>query len=224
MGNALVSRKPLDPLIGQFKQYMFQQIPVDHLSIADDVQLEVRRSTLSTTEFNESRDRGVFTKKGIPKKTVICDIKQLSFVMNDPLVDLRGVNMSKTSDSMYTALVNLKREYYSHENAAERINTCFACGQDGEVYVRTIKHVPANTELFRMYGFETWIFELFDIITDDNVNGFAQFVKELTQPQYDNPYTAKIQRLDTVLDSLLSLRDPSLSVGEQIVKLTSELQ
>lgn len=217
MGN--VPRKPIDPLIGQFKKYMFQGLPLEHLSISDDVKLEIRRSTLSSTHFLGSRNLGLFTIKDIPPDTVVCDIKSVSLMMNDPMADLREVYTAQSSSSMYTALVNLQKTYWSPENAEERINTCFVSGQDREVYVRTTKFVPADTELYRMYGFETWIFEIFEILTDENVTGFARFVKELSQSQYENPYTAKIQRLDTILDNLPETRSISLKIGDQIAQL-----
>lgn len=219
MGNLPTSQKQMDPIISEFKGYMIQSLPLEVFSVSSDVTLEIRESTLPTTQFQESRNKGLFTTRDVPENTVVCDIKSVSLMMNDPMVDLREVYAAHTPSSLYLALVNLKKNYYSHDNAKERINTCMVSGQDREIYIRTTKFVPAGTELYRMYGFETWIFEIFGSLTNDNVNGFAQFVKELSLSEYACPYTSKIERLDKILDHLPETCPESESVADHITEV-----
>jgi hypothetical protein len=174
------------------------------LQVDSSVEIEIRTSTLSSG-FIKGKHRGLFTKKFLPAKTIISEVDMNNLcMMNDGLVDLEAILRAQTSRQLYDALQQLYESYYDIEKAKQVINVRMVIdSQSSKKYYQTIQDIPMDGELFRAYGFTSWIFELSEILTHHNLIGFAKFVRELKDQISGDPLEFKVYHLDQILSELI---------------------
>ena len=124
---------------------------------------------------------GLFAEEAIPKNTFFIRAGTYkSMKTNDSMIDLTDIRLAQTSEKLYQALKNTSSNYYVLERAQEKVNVIIAI-YNGENYFKTIKNVKKDEELVRMYGFSTWLLEIFPLLTWDNLSGYQRFVEEYHQ-------------------------------------------
>lgn len=176
----------------------------DVVQIDSTVEFEVRPSTLDSA-FLEGKHMGFFTKKPIPKGTIIMKAMREESKMNDAAVNLEPILQANTSVAMYEAWTNLKKSYYEVDKIKQLVNVRMIVDSRGDPYYETIQDIPADGELLRVYGFTTWILELFDILTNKTVMGFIQFIDELMKEIDGDPYEQKARNLHKALQHYKSI-------------------
>lgn len=170
------------------------------LSVDPNVKLYVRSSKLPSA-FIEGKHKGLFTRGFIAKGTTILSVEQnTDSKMNDGAVDLEPILRADTSEKTYQAWTNLKDKYYDVEKIKKVVNVRMVVDNNGEYY-EAIQDIPENGELVRVYGFTTWTLELFDILTNKNIVGFAHFIDDLSKSSSGDPYEARINTLRKALES-----------------------
>jgi hypothetical protein len=170
------------------------------LSVDPKVSLMIKPSTLSST-FIQGKHMGLFSENFIPKGTVVLKItgdETMDIKMNDGAVDLEPILHADTSEKTYNAWMNLKKTYYDLEKIKRVVNVRMVSNGTTIAY-ETIQDIPAGGELIRVYGFTTWTLELFEILTNKNIVGFAQFIDYLTKNVIGDPYDDRIKRLHQAL-------------------------
>ncbi|CAH6419270.1 Hypothetical protein HVR_LOCUS470 [uncultured virus] len=173
-------------------------IPV---SVDPNVKLEVRPSTMESG-FIEGYHNGLFSKYSLKKGTIICQAdNNISRMMNDAMVNLEPVLRSSTSVQLYDSLTHMKNTYNDLSKAQSTINVNMLGASNG-TFFQTIKDVPAGGELMRMYGFSTWTLELFEIINNHNVAGFAKFITELKDNLKGDPYEIRAANLHAMMKNM----------------------
>lgn len=171
------------------------------VSVDPSVVLNVRSSLLDTSFIN-GYNRGLFSEKFINKGTIICETHtEISKMMNDAMVNLEPVINCRTSAQLYVALNNMKTTYYDLIKADNIINTVMLGSPNGSFF-QAIKDIEPGSELLRMYGFSTWTFEIFDILTSYNIAGFTKFISELKDNLTGDPYETRVKNLHSVLTGL----------------------
>lgn len=170
------------------------------LTVDPAVEIEVKPSTLNS-EFVKGKNRGWFAKKFIPKDTIIAEVDMNEeCMMNDGLVNLEPLLQAKTSQEFYTAWKALHAGYYDAERAKQVINVRMISDVTSRMYYQTIQDVPVGGELLRVYGFTSWFFELFDVLTNHNVAGLAKFVTEYRPYAMGDPFETRVATLDQCLN------------------------
>jgi hypothetical protein len=165
------------------------------LVVDPNISLITKPSTLPS-EFIVDSNKGLFTTKLITKGTIIMKMEGKS-MMNDGMVNLESILHANTSEECYQAWSNMKKSYYNIEKAKQVVNVRMLADRDGDSYYEAIQDISPNSELLRIYGFTTWIFELLHIITNKNVFGFAQFINDLSSNITGDPYEDRIKRLQS---------------------------
>lgn len=121
---------------------------------------------------------GLFAGEFIPKDTFFVKISDDTRKMNDPLIDLTDIMKAETAEDFYRSLKESHEKYYDLEKAKEKINVIL-CEHDGEKYMKTIKDVDKDDELYRGYDFDTWVTYYFKKIAPIQfVYSFQRFVEE----------------------------------------------
>jgi hypothetical protein len=192
--------------------------------------LRVDKSTLPSLFISE-RANGLFCTSDIKEGTVIMKVRPTSpCIMNDGMVDLNEILLAQTSMAMYNAWWNLYLSYYNVDHAVVRVNVKMVRDSNHTVYYHAMKDIPIGTELVRMYGFTTWIMELFDIMTNKTIVGFARFVDEFSRDLVGDPYVEKIHALREALIKLginniftLDLREYDTTM-ESVTSINMEYQ
>lgn len=159
------------------------------------IELEILPSILDSA-FLEGKNMGLFTKDAITKGTIIMKVVREEGKMNDGVVDLEPILRASTSMAMYDAWINFSRTYYDLEKIKRVVNVRMVCDSTKTFYYEAIQDIPAGEELLRIYGFTTWTLELLDILTNKNIVGFMQFIKELAEDIDGDPYEEKIKKLN----------------------------
>lgn len=159
------------------------------------IELEVLPSTLDSA-FLEGKNMGLFTKDAITTGTIIMKVIREEGKMNDGAVDLEPILRASTSMEMYDAWINFSRTYYDLEKIKRVVNVRMVCDSTKTFYYQATQDIPAGEELLRIYGFTTWTLELLDILTNKNIVGFMQFIKELAEDIDGDPYEEKIKKLN----------------------------
>lgn len=204
-----------------------------NLTVDPNVILEVKPSTLPSG-FLEGRHLGVYTKHAISKGTLIMKMDMgTESKMNDAAVDLEPILRADTSEKMYQAWTEMMRTYYDLEKLKRMTNVRMVTNGSGACY-EAIQDIPADGELVRVYGFTTWVLELFEIFTNKNIVGFAHFIDDLSKNMQGDPYEGRIARLHLVLEKCgieniyaqdriaydASMKDKSLTyVGDHLKEL-----
>jgi len=186
-----------------FKPYIpyIHVIKPGKLSLNPYIELETKSSTLPS-EFIRGKQYGLFTKNFIKQNTIIMKVDQ-TCMMNDGMVNLQLIISADTSRKAYKAWNNLRENYYDIKKVEKIINVRMVEDDTGACYYESIVDIPAGGELLRMYGFTTWIFEMFDLLTNKNISGFAKFVHELHQYSSGDPHESRIEKLDRGLQNML---------------------
>lgn len=164
-----------------------------NLKVDRSIKLETKPSTFTGTTYQEGKGNGVFTTTPIKKFTVISKIdvtKDCS--MNDGLVDLTLVLNAKTHEEMYTALVGMRKLYFDPVRAEKLINVRATSNRYGDYY-EAIKDISAGSELFRAYGFSTWVFDI--PVNKENIGGFCKFLGEYYLEIKNDPFKDRIEKL-----------------------------
>lgn len=157
-----------------------------------NVKLEVRESTMKVM-FIDGANQGLFTRNSIPANTIIMKMPE-TCMMNDGLVDLTKLLSAITDIAIYDAWKELEASYYNEEKMRENINVRMVF--DGRYhYYQTIKDVPAGAELLRVYGFTTWIMELYHLFSRNY--GFLRFLNEVNINGDPLEHKIKALRLNT---------------------------
>lgn len=174
---------------------------VDHeLTVDPTVELVIKPSDLASA-FLEDRNMGLFTRKPITKGTIVYTVPtNEECKMNDGLVDLEPILRATNSTEMYEVWTNLKNSYYDLEKVKRVVNVRMVTDKNGKCYYEAIQDIPADAELLRMYGFTTWPFELFDVLTNKHIIGFIYFINDLAKDVAGDPYEAKIMKLNENLE------------------------
>lgn len=171
------------------------------LTVDPDVQLYLRSSKLPSA-FLEGKHKGLFTRKFIPKGTAVLSLEQNSdSKMNDGAVNLEPILRADTSEKTYDAWINMKDTYYDVEKIKNVVNVRIVVDKAGKYYYESIQDIPENGELVRVYGFTTWTLELFGILTNKNIVGFAHFIDVLSKDIAGDPYEERIKTLRKALES-----------------------
>lgn len=158
----------------QFLHYVHVKVN-DVFPDIDPPKLYVGQSTLPGIPANSNR--GLFTRQFIPAGTPLMTVNLTeTCLMNDAMVNLTAVLAAADNISMYEALIQLHTHYY--DDPASKVNVVMATDTHNRVMYCAKIDIPADTELVRMYGFETWISELLPLMGPDTIAGFATFVKE----------------------------------------------
>jgi hypothetical protein len=162
------------------------------LVVDNDIELDVRDTSMGTV-FSKGKSDGLFTLKRIPKGTIIMVVGDESKI-NDGIVDLGPILRAATNIEMYQELTNLRKSYYDMEKMKRIINVRMVC--DGnKFYYQAITDIDANSELLRVYGFTSWVFEIFGIIDDRTIGGYVKFVKELSENIKGDPLEKRIRKM-----------------------------
>ena len=139
-----------------------------------DSTLEVRK-TLPNFLDKCSMGEGVFSKENIKKDTILMEHGNPKIVkMNDPLFKYSNVLHANTPEKLVDALFHARDSYYDILKACEKINVCLA-SNNGKMFYIANKDIYIGEQLFRVYGFEAWLFELQNCLTSDNVEGYYDF-------------------------------------------------
>jgi hypothetical protein len=187
------------------------------------VQLEVRPSNLTTTAFLEGHDDGLFTKQAIKKGTIVCTGPKEKCKMNDAIVNLEPILLAVTSVETYDAWNEFKQTYYNIDKVRNLVNVRLIIDKNGAKYYEAIQDISAGGELLRMYGFTTWPFELFDLITNKNIAGFIRFIDELVKESDGDPSEQKLKALQVVLNNYRSVNKiPYSSLAEYDVTMANQ--
>lgn len=170
------------------------------LTVDPNVKLYVRSSKLPSASI-EGKHKGLFTKKIIHKGTIVLSLEQnANNNMNDGAVNLEPILRADTSEKTYNAWINMKDTYYDVEKIKNVVNVRIVIDKDDNLYYETIHDIPENGELVIVYGFTTWTLELFDILTNKNIVGFAHFIDFLSKDITDDPCEERIKILRKALE------------------------
>jgi len=139
---------------------------------------------------------------------------------------------------MYQALTNMRNTYYDLEKVEKYVNVRMIAGNKFKnYYYEAIKDIPAGGELIRLYGFTTWTLELFEILTNKNIVGFAHFINDLLETTAGDPYEYRIELLHKCLSQYgikdifkvdrdkydkMMKSESILYIGEKIMKLYNQ--
>jgi len=198
------------------------------LSIDPTVSLSIKRSNIPST-FIDGKQYGVFTDKNIARGTIISSTN--IYMYNDGLIDLTELLNADNSEKTYIAWKNLKQSYYNIDKIKSVVNVIMVKDSYDTDYYEAITDIPANSELIRMYGFTTWIFELFDILTNKTIVGFSHFVNNLCSNIKGDPLELKVLKLRNILNGQrymmtqckeydrLMKSEPTVYVGDEIKAL-----
>lgn len=170
------------------------------LTVDPKVSLVLKPSRLPST-FVEGINMGLFTENFIPKGTTIIVLDSnpgMGDKMNDAAIDLKSILEADTSEKTYQAWMDAKNSYYNLEKIKQVVNVRMVANNNVTGY-ETIRDIPADGELTRVYGFTTWILELFEILTNKNIVGFAQFIDYLFKNITNDPYEDRIKILHLAL-------------------------
>ena len=163
------------------------------LQVDPTVRLILQQSTLPTT-FLPGRNQGLFTTSPISKDTIILQqFGEQEAPFNDAMIDLTNLINAKTSCDMYRAWKEIHANYYDLPRIQERVNVRMVLDNRGNMYYQTMKDIPANTELLRIYGFTAWLFTVLELLTKRNLAGYAQLVFDLEKSEIGDPMFGRIQ-------------------------------
>lgn len=145
-------------------------------------------------------DKGLFADSFIKKGTILFNLNdELSKLINDGLLDT-NLLIHDTNIQLYNTFTKLYNDYHDENNIKEKINvrvtSKFSVNEGSSIYCETIKDIKPKEELFRMYGFTTWItnpliYNL-DIITNKTIFGFLYFLKDIIPDLKEIPYEKEV--------------------------------
>lgn len=142
------------------------------------------RVKLAVKETGTGMGKGLFAEDDIPENALIvrCDanVADLGAYINDPMFRMASIRNAHTHDEMHQALRVLEAEYYDELLAQQKINVVVGHLGFGSTGYITIKPVSKGDELFRVYGFQPWLFEIWDHLTEKNIRGYHRFLTEKT--------------------------------------------
>lgn len=182
--------------------YIYSQSTDVDLKLNNNISFFIKPSELPS-KFIKGKHMGLFTKIYIEKGTIIMPVpleqnNNSELIMNDGSVDLEPILSAYTSEQTYQAWIDMKKTYYDLDKIKRTVNVRIISNKN-KLYYEAIQDIPENNELIRLYGFSTWIFELFDILTNKNIVGFAQFVDLLSKCSDRDPYKFRIKCLRETL-------------------------
>ena len=158
-----------------------------------DLVFTVAPSTLTKTQFLPNKNMGLHTVSELPKDTLFTlDYEQEGTKMNDPMIDLTAVIQSSNSDQLYIALSDMYNNYYDLERVKQMVNVRIVMDSSKTSCYQAIKDIPAGGELLRIYGFATWLFEIFDLLTAANLAGYAKFLLEFQQKEPNDSFARRV--------------------------------
>ncbi len=109
------------------------------------------------------------------------------------MVDLTNLIKARTSREMYQAWKEMQTNYYDLPRIQERVNVRMVLDSRRRMFYQTMKDIPANTELLRIYGFTSWILIVLELLTKRNLAGYAQLVLDLEKTERGDPIFPRIQ-------------------------------
>jgi len=135
-------------------------------------------------ETSTGMGKGLFAEDDIPRNALIvrsgATVADPSVYMNDPMFRMELIRKAQTHDQMHEALRQLEAEYYDEDLAEQKINVVVGHIGLGETGYITIKPVSKGEELFRVYGFPPWLFEIWEHLTTENIRGYHRILTEKT--------------------------------------------
>jgi hypothetical protein len=101
--------------------------------------------------------QGLFATRNIENNTIICDFNPYS---NDCMIDLSKVLFATTTEQSYEALVACREAYYNYAEVVKRVNACPMITSDNRYVLVSSRFIAKGEEIYRVYGFSTWLKEL----------------------------------------------------------------
>lgn len=200
MGN-WTSREPTEEFIRKY--VVTGQICAEP---STDRKFRLGTSDYSETEFLQAQNVGLFAKEDIQKgESIMTSLKSDANLFNDAMMDLRPLLEATTADSFYSALHQCESMYYNKEKAEKNINIVAGRSLDGEYLIyQARKDISKKEELFRCYGFTTWIKEIAEsgILSLVTLPGFYRFLKE--RDWSNDPFELYIRNLVRCEESFLN--------------------
>lgn len=141
----------------------------------------VIKDTKLTSPFLPKYNKGLFAVNRIPDGRIIMRVNYINkCFMNDPLVDLTKILAAKTDREMYDALTDLELCYYRENRIKSLINVIMVRDSMDRLYYKAIKDIEQGEELFRAYGFSSWMFEIvkMNILNNNTMKGFIEFINK----------------------------------------------
>ena len=180
------------PQLASFMPYICAPVS-GVLQVDPTIKLTLQPSMLSTTFLPEC-NLGLFTISPIPKDTIILpQFGEQEAPFNDAMVDLTNLIKARTSREMYQAWKEMQTNYYDLPRIQERVNVRMVVDSRGRMFYQTMKDIPGNTELLRIYGFTSWILIVLELLTKRNLAGYAQLVLDLERTERGDPIFPRIQ-------------------------------
>jgi lysyl-tRNA synthetase class II len=132
---------------------------------------------------------GLFSNENIKKGTILMEFNDSKVTkMNDPLFKYSNILNSDTPEKLTKELFDASDSYYDILKAYEKINVCLATNNNGIKFYVANKDIAIGDQLFRVYGFEAWLFELWNCLTIDNVEGYYDFLTYILEEEQVNTY------------------------------------
>lgn len=189
---------------------------VQHLNLRP-VELQVGLTKL-TTPFVVGKNQGLFTMQAI-NANIDLDLTHHPDrnKINDPIVDLQPMLDATNNQMMYTALRQLKVNYYEQCLVSDQLNVISVmptnCDDARSYIYRTLRAIQPGEELLRAYSLDVWLILIFDeLVTNYTMWGYAKFLTELDDQDYSNDYYQdRLQQILTEIELLLNITESDLA-------------
>lgn len=179
---------------------------------------------------------GLFTRHELPPDIVIIGNQQpnqqpLLSQMNDPLFSLGTLVDCHNGEDFFTRWQWVHRDYHNEQYAEQRVNCKVLIDDSRQMVIITIKTIPPNGELFRCYGFSTWLAiginetadPIIQILNADNIDGFVRFLKLWLNTNQEDPLYKQITCVHDVLEARLDqLRGESFD--QELKQVVTKIQ
>ncbi len=154
---------------------------------------------------------GLFTEQPLAEGTVIDVGDQDLSRMNDPMFSMRTLLDSQEDDDFFTRWRWVHRDYYSENFAQKCLNCKILRDESQHLYLITTNPIRPNDELFRCYGFSTWLSigintttePIIQLLNSKNIGGFVRFLSWWLNNNRDDPLYRQITIIRNVLNSHL---------------------
>lgn len=165
MGTAMVETARRSSEDAFYRRWLVYYGPVGKEPPVGSESLECGVTTLGTALDTEKTRALVATR---PIKALTRISEAFTPLANDPLMDLGPLLRAKNAQQMYEALDKTRETYFDEKRASRMLNMTLS--PSGYV---TTKDVKTGEELFKAYGFESWLVEIQPLLTVKTLPGYV---------------------------------------------------